>query len=349
MIAPVTHILPLTRIRRSRMLPGKGNVLVTAGDPVSATDVVAEAYLPGAHVLLDLRHMLGIHSLAEIQQCIERKVGDRVEKGDVIAQMEGILSKVVRAPADAEIVAIQKGQVLLELLGDKFELLAGLNGMVSEVLPERGAVIEANGALIQGVWGNQRVSFGTLACLAESPESELKRASIDKSLLGAVVAAGFVAKEEVLTAADQLPIAGMILSSIASHLVPAAMRVKYPIILIEGFGYLPMNSKAFQLLTANNKRELSLNASWEPLLGERPEAFIPLPAEGNPILNTSEFLPGKTVRIHSLPLAGAVGTIIYTRPGQSKLANGLRAPAADIRLENGRTVTVPLANMDLLE
>lgn len=349
MIAPVTHILPLTRIRRSRMLPGKGDVLVMTGDTVTATEVVAEANLPGAHLLLDVRRMLGLKSPAEIPQYIERKVGDRVEKGDIIAQIEGIFSRVVRAPAAAEIVAIQKGQVLLELIGDKFELLAGVNGTVSEVLPERGAIIEANGALIQGVWGNHQVAFGTLTCLAEAPDSELKRASIENSLRGVLIAAGHVVKDEVLTAANQLPIAGMILAGMASDLVPTALKVKFPIMLVEGFGHLPMNSKAFQLLNVNNKREASLNAGWEPLLGERPELLIPLPAEGNPVLNTSEFLPGKTVRIHSMPLTGAIGTIITTRPGQPRLANGLRAPVADVRLENGRTLTIPLVNMDVLE
>lgn len=348
MIAPVTHILPLVKIRRPRMLPGKGSVLVNPGDEVNATDVVAEANLPGAHVLLDLRRALGI-SPDEAHQFIERKVGDQVEKGDVVAQSEGLIPRVVRAPSAGVIIAIQKGQVLLELFGEKLELKAGINGLVSEILPERGAVVEGHGALIQGVWGNRRVNLGTLVRQAESPESELTRSNLDVSLRGGVVIGGYVAKADALVAAEELPVKGLILASMGSHLIQAAMKVHYPIILIEGFGRIPMNSKAFQLLVANEKREVSLNAGWDPLLGERPEAFIPMPAEGTPVLNASEFLPGKTVRIRSLPLAGAVGTILLTRPGQTRLPNGLRAPAADVRLENGTVITVPLANMDVLE
>ncbi len=348
MIAPVTHILPLVKVRRPRMLPGKGNVLVIPGDEVAATDVVAEAYLPGAHILFDLRRALGIPP-EEVHQYIERKVNDPVEKGDVIAQMDGIIPRVVRAPTAGVIVAIQKGQVLLESFGDKIELKAGMNGVISEILPERGAVVEGHGALIQGVWGNHRVNLGTLVRQAEAPDSELTRANLDVSLRGGIVIGGFIAKADALAAAEELPVKGLILASMGSHLIPAAKKASFPIILIEGFGRLPMNSKAFQLLVANEKREASLNAGWDPLLGDRPEVFIPLPAEGTPVLNASEFLPGKTVRIHSLPLAGAVGTLLFTRPGQSRLPNGLRAPAAEVRLENGRTVTIPLANMDVLE
>lgn len=348
MIAPVTHILPLVKVRRPRMLPGKGSVLVNPGDQVKATDVVAEAYLPGSHVMIDLRRALGVPP-DEAHQYIERKVGDQVEKGDVIAQTEGIIPRVIRAPSAGVVIAIQKGQVLLELFGDKLEVPAGMDGVVSEILPERGAVIEGHGALIQGVWGNHRVNHGTLVRQAETPDSELTRSNLNVSLRGGVVIAGFVTKMEALAAAEELPVKGLILASMGSHLVSAALKVSFPIILIEGFGRLPMNSKAFELLTANERKGVSLNAAWDPLIGERPEVFVPLPAEGAPVLNASEFIPGKTVRIHSLPLAGAVGTILLIRPGQTRFPNGLRATAADVRLENDRTVTIPLANMDVLE
>lgn len=349
MIAPVTHILPIARVQRSRMLPGTGDVLVLPGDNVMATDTVAETYAPGAHVMLDVRRALGIRRAEEAQQLIDRKVGEQLEKGDIIAQVGGMLPRVVRAPADSVIVAIQKGQIYLELLSEKVELKAGLSGVVTQVLPEHGAVIEGNGALIQGVWGNHQVGLGMLVRQAETPDSELTRANLDVSLRSAVVLAGCLGKSDALTAAEELPVKGLILASMSSHLVQTAMKVSFPIILIEGFGRIPMNSKAFRLLAANEKQELSINSNWDPMLGERPEIFIPLPTEGQPILDAAEFLPGKTVRIHSEPNAGSVGAIARVHPAQARLPNGLRAPGADIRLENGQVITIPLANLDVLE
>lgn len=349
MIAPVTHILPIARIHRSRMLPGKGFVLAQPGQSVNATDVVAEAYLPGTHSLLDVRRALGLKRIDEAHKLIERKVGDRVEKGDIIAQTKGVLSRVVRAPANGMIVAIQKGQVFIELFGEKIELQAGLNGIITEVLPDHGVIIEGNGALVQGVWGNHKVNYGVLIRQAESPDSEVTRANLDVSLRSSVVLAGCLGKSDALAAAEELPVKGLILASMSSHLVPAAMKVSFPIILLEGFGRIPMNSKAFNLLAANEKQDVTLNTNWDPILGERPEIFIPLPAEGNPVLDAAEFIPGKTVRIHSEPNAGSAGVIVRTRPGQTRLANGLRAPAADIRLDNGQVVAIPLANLDVLE
>ena len=51
MVAPITHILPLTTIRRARMLPNRGAVTVRIGQKLSSTDVVAETLLPGQHAL----------------------------------------------------------------------------------------------------------------------------------------------------------------------------------------------------------------------------------------------------------------------------------------------------------
>ena len=60
MQAPVTHILPLTYIRRPRLLPVPGRVLVHPGQKVNASDIVAEGHALGQHILIDVRRALGI-------------------------------------------------------------------------------------------------------------------------------------------------------------------------------------------------------------------------------------------------------------------------------------------------
>lgn len=110
MILPAHHILPLAHLRRLRLLNGKGRVLVRPGQMVEATDVIAEAPAPGQHLLLDVRKALGVQRVSEAERLIERQVGERVEKGDILAQTRGLFARILRAPVAGQVVAIYKGR-----------------------------------------------------------------------------------------------------------------------------------------------------------------------------------------------------------------------------------------------
>lgn len=349
MIAPVTHILPLAHIRRARMLPGKGRILARVGQEVNAAYVVAEADLPGSHVLVDVRRILGLRRAEQAHRLIERKVGEKVEKGDILAQTGGILPKVIRAPVNSTIVAIQRGQILLEKAGVHYELKAGLNGVVSEVLSERGVVVETHGALIQGVWGNGQINGGLLQFAVTQPDEEIHRANLDMSLRGSIVVGGFINKADALDAAEELPLRGLVLGSISAGLIAAAQKCTIPIMVTEGFGQIPMNRAAFRLLKTHERRETSINTLWNPEFGERPEIVVSLPSQGQTPMDVVEFTVGQTVRILSAPYSGEIGTLVAIRPGRVTLPGGLRVQVAEIRLENNQQISLPLANLDVLE
>lgn len=350
MIVPVTHVSPLVTIRRSRLLPERGQVLVRPGQKVVASDVIGEVLLPGDHLIIDVRRALGLSRPGEAEKLIDRHTGERLQKGDVIAETTGILPRVVRSSVECQIVAIANGQVVLETEPVKLALKAGINGTVTEVMPERGAVVETNGVLIQGVWGNQQADAGLLLVLAKTPDEELTRARLDVSMRGAVVLAGHASQPDALKAVAELPLRALILASMSADLIGLASTLSVPIILLEGFGHIPMNETAFRLLTSNEKRDVCVNASnWNPLSGERPEIIIPLPAGGLDSKETVELAPETPVRILSAPYQSQVGTIVHVRSGITTLPNGLHAQVASVQLPNDETVMIPLQNLDVLE
>jgi hypothetical protein len=318
---------------------------------VAATDVIAEARIVSQHQVLDISRGLGVPA-DQADKYVTRKVGEEVSQGDVIAGPVGLFPRTIRAPKDGKVVSVGGGQVLIELERAPFELKAGIPGTVLELIPDRGVVIETTGALIQGVWGNGQIDSGVLVCMARSPEEELTRDRFDISMRGSIVLGGTCSQADVLTAAANVPLRGLILSSISADLVPAALQLKLPILVLEGFGKLAMNPAAYKILTTNEKREIAVNACiWDRLSGERPEAVIHLPAAG-PLPTPREvdiFAPGQSVRIVRAPYAAAAGVLVALRPGLTAFPSGVRTSAAAVRLENGEQVVVPLANLEVVE
>lgn len=350
MLAPVTHVLPLMAVRRARVLPVNGRVLVREGQKVNAIDGIAETVLEKKHIMLNVRRALGVSQPDRLSKMITRNVGEVVKQGDVIAQTRGIFSRVLRAPADGEIMAIGGGQVLLETSGAPFIVQAGISGTVTKIIPERGAIVEGSGGLVQGVWGNGRVEQGILTVLLHSPEDEFTRRSVDVSMRGGILLGGYCVDSEALKTANEIAVRGLILGSMPASLMSLASQVNFPIILLEGFGKIPVNQVTYKVLTTNEKRDITINASaWDPFAGERPELFIPLPAEGEVFAETDDFKAGDTVRIQGQPYLGKMGTIEELPPGLRRLPNGIRAASAWVRLEDNTRVIVPLANLDMLQ
>ena len=350
MLAPILHVLPLTSIVRERILPVAGKVNVNTNQRVSPTDVVAEARFAREHVLLDVARTLGI-SAKNADKIIKVKEGDRLNEGSIVAENGGFISRSIKAPRAGRVMVAGGGQVLLEVGDARIELRAGMPGTVLRVIPERGVVIRTVGALIQGTWGNGRVENGLMMSLIEKPDDTLTANRLDVSLRGSVILGGHVRDLETLKAAAEMPVRGLILSSLHFSLIQPAMQMRYPILVLDGFGTMPMNSAAFKLLTSNNKREVTVNGEFpDRFNGGRPEAIIPLQGTSEPDEPEDYvmFAVGQQVRMRRSPHAGMIGSIVSLPDGLSKLPSGLRAPAAEVKLENGDTVLVPLVNLEVV-
>lgn len=350
MLAPMLHVLPLATIIRERVLPVAGKVNVHVNQRVNPTDVIAEASFAREHVLLDVARTFGVTpNVAD--KMIKVKEGDRLQQGALVAESRGLIPRTIKAPRAGRVMISGSGQVLMEVGDSRIELRAGLPGLVTQVLPEKGVVIRTAGALIQGVWGNGRIDNGLMVNLLEKPDDVLNPERLDVSLRGSVILGGHVRDQETLRAAAELPVRGLILSSLLSPLIVPAYQMRYPILVTDGFGAMPMNSAAFKLLTTNNKREATVNAEhFDRYSGNRPEVIIPLPVSSEPAEPDSfeTFAVGQTVRLRRPPNAGLIGTLSSLPAGLSTLPSGLRAPAAEVRLENGETVLVPLVNLEVV-
>ena len=155
----------------------------------------------------------------------------------------------------------------------------------------------------------------------------------------------------VFKKAASIPIRGLILSSMEAALIPLAQKMNFPILVLEGFGNLPLNPNSFNLLMTHENRELSVNAEpYNSRTGDRPEVIIPLPSSRELAFpgGVEVFSAGQRVRIVRNPYQAKTGTIELLYNGLMEFPSGIQAPGARINLEDGESVTAPLANLEVI-
>lgn len=349
MISRSTYISPLIRIHRRRMLAGTGHVLVQDGQKVKAGDVIARGSLKGNYVRTDLRKILGTSDKEKLAKAIQRRNGEVLQKGDIIAQTRGFASRILRAQTPCRIVSIENGYVLMEQEPSVLELNANYSGTIVEIIPERGAVIEANGALIQGVWSNGKSNSGMLGAGLAKPDQEFTRASLDVSQRGSIWMSGYCAQEDALRGTVELSFKGLILASMSASLIPVAESLPIPVILLEGFGKIPMNDLAFKLLSTNSKREVCINDDRSQKSdNQRPEIFLPLPTGANLPADVYNLEIGHRVRINMPPFTGKCGMVSNLLNEPVELPSKIHALCAEINLDNNQRTIVPVDNLEMI-
>jgi len=350
-LPPITHVSPLTVIRRELVLPRAGTVLVRLTQKVQGRDVVAECEGDPEYIFLDAARGLGV----EIDQVGQYMVKERnvwVEEGDILAQREGLSRRAIRAPGNGRIVILSGGRILFEQTGELFRMRAGFPGNVVETDGIQGVILETVGALIQCSWGNSGQDFGVMRMVGSGPDDRMTTTLLDINLRGAILVAGVCDGEEPLKQAADLSIRGLILGSMQASLISLVRKLPYPVVLTDGFGSRGINAPAFDLLSGNIGREAAVNArSSNPYAFHRPEVIIPLPASPQADIPEEIVLlePGVRVRILRSSHSGAAGMVREILPDAEIYPSGIRASSALVDLGDLGTVTVPLANLEVLQ
>jgi hypothetical protein len=348
------RVMPLTLIRRERMLPpgAQGEVLVRQNERVEPTDVVARVHHTHDFRILDVARALRVPR-SQVKRYMLKEMGAAVEADQPVAARGGLFRRIVRAPAKGEIVAVGNGRVLLEVEPELIEVRAYLKGTITAVTPGQGVVIEAAGVVVQGTWGCGGEAFGVLRVIADRPDEPLKARMIDVACHGAIVVGGAWIDAAALQQAMQLQVRGLIAGSMDGELRAQAEALLFPIILTEGFGHVPMAEPVFQLLRGQTGREASISAETRARYGvKRPEVLIPLPTESRPSPPPPPGAPlavGARVRVVRPPYLGAIGVVLAIPEKSRRLESGSRVYGAEVNLGgDAGTVFVPYVNLELL-
>jgi hypothetical protein len=345
--------------RARRLLPIRGDVLVKMGDRVTAQQIVAQTFIPGDVMPLNIANLLSLPP-ADVPECMLKKEGDRIAIGEPLARTKGIFGKfrneyASKASGTIESISSVTGQVILRGEPQPLQVEAFLAGTVDEIIPEEGCVIEAEVTLIQGIFGIGGETHGPIRMACLSHDQELKGNLIVPEMKGCVVIGGARIDMEAIQKARQVGVSAVVTGGLDDKdleqllgynlgvAITGSEHVGLTLIVTEGFGEIAMAERTFNLLASRQGDHAAVNGATQIRAGVmRPEIVIPLSelelARQPESVDTVGYLEvGKPVRIIRDPYFGLIGSV-----------SGLPR-VLEVKLDSGENVVIPRANVELIE
>lgn len=361
------QVTPFGVVRRMRRLPLKGEVVVSAGDRVEPDAVVARADIPGILRTVRAADILGVDP-EEVPGLLCVEIGAHVTAGQVLASSSsfwGLFKSECKAPVDGtvELVSPATGAVSIRDLPRPVEVNAYIRGEIAEVFPGEGVVVKAEGALIQGIFGVGGERQGPIRIAVGRPDQPLTEAEIDSSMRGAVVVGGSGVTAAALMAGAEVGVAGIVAGAIIDRdlidfigfdigvAITGSEEIPLTLILTEGFGSIPMAGRTFNLLRELEGSDASINGATQIRAGViRPEILVPREAAGAAVEEQAggELAPGAAIRVIREPYFGQLGRVSSMPPELRRIPTGAMTRVLIADLADGRSVTVPRANVELI-
>lgn len=367
---PGLTVTERTIVRRRRVLPLPGKLLVAQGDRVRSDQAVARAELPGKVYPVNLANQLSI-APDEIKDYLVKKEGDLVQKDEILAENKPLIKwfkTEIRSPVTGTIESLSTvtGQVLLREPPRILDLLAYVDGTVVETIPQQGVVVETGCSLVQGIFGIGGETRGEIAAAVQSPDEPLTAAHLKPDMKGKIVVGGSFLPAETMTRAKELGVAGLVVGGIHDKDLRALLgydlgvaitgteQVGFTLILTEGFGTIPMAAKTFKLLSAHAGRKASISGATQIRAGViRPEIIIPQAtssADSAVMQSQREGIRlGDPVRIIRDPLFGRIGEVSALPPDLQKIPTESDVRVLEVTFADGSRAVIPRTNIEVIE
>ena len=369
---PGLKVASRTTFRARRMLPIPGEVKVAMGETVCAETIIAETFMDGDITPLNVANLLSSQP-GDVPALMLKQEGDAIQEGEPIARNKGVFGMFkteCKSPASGTIATISKvtGQVMIRGASIPVQVTAYMPGLVVEVTENEGAVIENEVALIQGIFGIGGETTGPIAMANTAHDENLEADMITDDMAGAIVVGGARVSAQAIRRGQQVGVAAIVaggiddedLRSILGYDLGVAItgseKIGLTVIVTEGFGEIVMARRTFELLSAHAGDVASVNGATQIRAGVmRPEILISLDPDNLPPSTSADSTEsgvlsiGTPIRVIRDPFFGLIGTVAALPEAPQVLGSGSKSRVLDVALEAGDTVTVPRANVEVIE
>lgn len=365
-----------TTIEKLRRLPLKGTVLVKEGERVAPETVVARTELPGIMQTVKLAERLGIEP-QEVPGVLQVKIGDKVKAGDLLAETKGLFGRFFRSTflspyvGTVELISPTTGHLGIREAPTPVEKDAYIQGVVTKVIPEEGVIVTCEGALVQGIFGVGGERRGTITVLTSGPDQPITDTLLTEAHCGTIVVGGSNVSGAALRKAAQIGVVGIVVGGVVDrdlmdYLAEALNQpgfdigvaitgqepIPFTLIITEGFGTIQMAKRTFALMQSLEGRMASINGATQIRAGViRPEVIVPMTEATAPEETGSSGILdiGTPIRVIREPYFGALGTVTDLPAELIQVESETLVRVLSAKLEDGRTVTVPRANVEIIE
>ena len=367
--SPGLKIKRAVKIKKIRRLPILGNVLVQEGDKVDFSTIVAETKIPGEPNIIKAAAELGVLE-SDLKDYMKMVVGDEVKKGEPIAEYTaffGLLKKQIYSPVNGIIEGIStvSGQIIIREEPIPLTLDAYIPGRIVQVIENEGVILETNAAFIQGIFGIGGETHGELRVATEDPSETLTHKLIEDDDEGKIVVGGSLVTKETLKRALEVGVKGIVtggikditLEEILGYELGVAITghedINLTLIITEGFGNIAMNPQTLDVFKEFEGSLACINGATQIRAGViRPEVIIP--HEKYEWQETSDELSGgmnqgTSIRVIRQPYFGYLGRVVGLPVELQNVNTESKVRVVEVELEDGRTVTVARANVEIIE
>ncbi|MEA2030166.1 MAG: hypothetical protein U9N55_01030 [candidate division Zixibacteria bacterium] len=363
----VDHLL----VKKKRILPLKGEVVVKVGDKVNPDDAVARTDLPGNVEPLNVANKLGIPP-EDLKMLMLKNEGDQIKEGEPIALKKSFIkwfNSSCEATVNGTLESISSitGQVLQRGKPIPVEVKAYLVGEVTDVFPKEGVEVTCSAAFVQGIFGIGGETSGNIKVAVPDNSTVLDDELITDDMAGMVVVGGSLITAAAVNKAIKVGVKGIISGGLDDKdlrdflgydigvAITGSEDLGCTLVITEGFGHISMAKRTFDLLKSHEGELACINGATQIRAGViRPEVVIPLSGDIAADDTTKHsavggLTVGSPVRVIRHPYFGSLGHVTDLPSSLTKLESESMARILEVEFEGGKKAIVPRANVEMIE
>ncbi|HEX9750073.1 MAG TPA: hypothetical protein VGB22_02105 [candidate division Zixibacteria bacterium] len=365
---PGLKVTDQVRLVKERILPLKGEVLVKKGDLVDPGTVVAQTHLPGPVEPVNVANILGVPP-EDIQDCMLKREGDPVEKGEAIARSSsffGLFKSECKSKIKGTVENISHitGQVLLRGEPVPVQVRAYIKGEVVDVHPNEGVSVACQAAFVQGIFGIGGETHGAIKVLSRDHNEVLDAEKITPDCVGQVLIGGSrvtadALKRAIVVKANGIVAGGFDDQDLRNFLgrdlgvaITGSEDLGVTLVVTEGFGTIAMAEKTFELFKRHEGELACINGATQIRAGViRPEVVIPqaVAVASDREVEIAGLAVGSPVRVIRQPYFGKLGTVSDLPAPLQKLESESMARVLEVQFNGAGKAIIPRANVEMIE